>query len=226
MAEINKVGNQPIPKGEQQIAKPNDAAQKLPAQMLPDAGEQQTTARGNAGQPIGLQPKVAVTQNTLMPEAVTGRDATQLLAAEKLRSNGGTSATDKLLGLNQQPSILGGLLAPPGNLEALRHLTPAMRRNILRSLLAKQKNQMRRLVAVARDEEQHQQQEEQQHEREESEQTENNLPIQPNDANALHFHNRHAYQDLAATTKMLDLLDELLNMQDYTLSQMGTFAQG
>lgn len=224
MAEIKPVGNQPIPSGEQQTAKPNDATQKIPNQLPPDAGEQ-TTTRGNAGQPVGLQPKVAVTQNTLMPEAVTGRDATQLLAAEKLRSNGGASATENLLGLNQQPSMLGGLIAPPGNLEALRHLTPAMRRNILRSLLAKQRNQMRRLVHIARDEEQHQQEEEQR-EREEFEQTENALPNHTEAANRLAFHNHRVYEDLAATTKMLDLLDELLNMQDYTLSQMGTFAQG
>ena len=221
MAEINKIGNQPAPVNEPQTRKAGDAAQKLPAQLPPETGGQ-TTGRGNAGQPVGLQPKVPVTQNSLMPEAVTGRDATQLLAADKLRSNGGTSATEMLLGLNRQPSVLGGLLAPPGNLEVLRHLTPSMRRNILRTLLSKQRSQMRRLVAVARDEERHQQQEEQSG-NQESETVEEILPISPN---ALNFHNRRVYQDLASTTKMLDLLDELLNMQDYTLSQMGTFAQG
>ena len=142
-----------------------------------------------------------------------------------VRSNGGASATDVLLGLNHQPSILGGLLAPPGNLEALRHLTPSMRRNVLRTLLSKQRNQMRRLVAVARDEEQHHQQDEQ-NENEESNVSENLLPASANNAGELVFHNQRAIQDLASTTKMLDLLDELLNMQDYTLSQIGTFAQG
>lgn len=223
MAEINKIGGQPIPSGEQQTQKAADAAQKLPAQLPPDASGDQSALRGNAGQPVGLPQKVPLTQSSLMPEAVTGRDATQLLAADKLRSNGGVSATETLLGLHQQPSILGGLLAPPGNLEALRHLTPTMRRNILRTLLSKQRGQMRRLVAVARDEEQHQQHEEQP-ENAESETPENITAPVPNIAPS--FHNRRAYQDLASTTKMLDLLDELLNMQDYTLSQMGTFAQG
>lgn len=225
MAEINRVGNQPVQPNEKQIQNPADATQKIPT--LPDQAGEQTTTRGNAGQPIGLPPKTALTQSGLMPEAVTGRDATQILAAERLRANGGVSATDQMLGLNQQPTMLGGLLAPPGNLEALRHLTPTMRRNILRTLLSKQRNQMRRLVAVARDDEQHQQQKDERRESEESSETsETTLTQTPTRENALAFHNQRVYQDLASTTKMLDLLDELLNMQDYTLSQIGTFAQG
>ena len=221
MAEINRVGAQPIPKGEQQAQKATDATREIPA-ASEQTGEQ-TATRGSVGQPVGVPSKTALTQSGLMPEAVTGRDATQILAAEKLRANGGVSATDQMLGLNQQPSMLGGLLAPPGNLEALRHLTPTMRRNILRTLLAKQRNQMRRLVAVARDDEQHQQEEDR---RENEESSETTLTNSPTRENALAFHNQRVYQDLASTTKMLDLLDELLNMQDYTLSQIGTFAQG
>lgn len=223
MPEVNKVGNQPLPI-EQQVQKPSGAAENLPGQLPPETNlDQANVGRGNAGQPVGVPLKTPLTQNALMPEVVTGRDATQFIAAEKMRSNGGVSATDVLLGLNQQPSILGGLLAPPGNLEALRHLSPTMRRKILRDLLEKQRNQMRRLVAVARDEEQHQQQEEQ---REQTESNETEILTPLNKPNALGFHNRRVYQDLSSTTKMLDLLDELLNMQDYTLSQMGTFAQG
>lgn len=224
MPEVNKVGNQPIPV-EQQVQKPTGAIENLPGQLPPETNlDQASVGRGNAGQPVGVPLKTPLTQNALMPEVVTGRDATQFIAAEKMRSNAGVSATDVLLGLNQQPSILGGLLAPPGNLEALRHLSPTMRRKILRDLLAKQRNQMRRLVAVARDEERHQQQEEQQ-EPEHSNDAENFVPVIVNNP-ALGFHNQRVYQDLSSTTKMLDLLDELLNMQDYTLSQMGTFAQG
>ena len=221
MPEVNKIGNQPLPVNEQPIQKPNGAIDKLPAQLPPDTGADQNVGRGSVGQPVGVPPKTPLTQNALMSEVVTGRDATQFIAAEKMRSNGGVSATDVLLGLNQQPSVLGGLLAPPGNLEALRHLSPVMRRKILRNLLSKQKNQMRRLVAVAREEKQHQQEEH----REQSDDAEKFLPSQT-DSSELEFYNPRVYQDLASTTKMLDLLDELLNMQDYTLSQMGTFAQG
>jgi hypothetical protein len=223
MAEINKITNQPLPVGEQQVQKAAEAVEKLPAQ-IPNSGEN-SVGRGNAGQPLGLPPQTPLTQNDLMSDVVTGRDLSQLVAADKLRSNGGASATDVLLGLNHQPSILGGLLAPPGNLEALRHLTPSMRRNVLRTLLSKQRNQMRRLVAVARDEEQRHQRNEQ-NDDEEANATENLLPVSENHLGEIVFHNRRVYQDLAATTKMLDLLDELLNMQDYTLSQVGSFAQG
>lgn len=221
MAEVNKIGNQPLPVSEQQVQKPQGATEKLPAQ-LPEQGGEQNVGRGTIGQPVGVPPKIPLTQNALMPEVVTGREASQLIAADKLRSNGGVSATDVLLGLNRQPSVLGGLLAPPGNLEALRHLSPTMRRKILRTLLAKQRSQMRRLVAVARDEKQHRQEEQD----EPTNESENLTPIAENNSNELDFYNRRVYQDLASTTKMLDLLDELLNMQDYTLSQMGTFAQG
>lgn len=221
MAEINRIPSQPLPPGEQ-VQKAAEAAEKLSAQ-IPQGGDN-SVGRGGAGQPLGLPQQVPLTQNALMPEAVTGRDATQFLAADKLRANGGAAATDVLLGLNQQPSMLGGLLAPPGNLEALRHLTPAMRRNILRNLLAKQRDRMRRLVAVARDEERHHEQDDRDENGSQLIASESLLPVATEDEAG--FRNGRVYRDLASTTRMLDLLDELLNMQDYTLSQMGTFAQG
>ena len=208
MPEINKVGGQ-LPINEQTVQKPNEPAR------MPGQGGEQNVGRDATGQPIGAPLSAPLTQNALMPEVVTGREASQLIAAEKLRTNAGESATDVLLGLNRQPSVLGGLLAPPGNIEALRHLSPTIRRKILRNLLDKQRGQMRRLVAVARDQEQHQPHDESD---QESPEEMENL--------ADGFHNRRVYQDLSATTKMLDLLDELMNMQDYTLSQMGTFAHG
>jgi hypothetical protein len=226
MAEIKNIGGQSLPIGEQNVQKIGDDAGKLPTQLPQNQGDS-SVGRGNVGQPVGLPPTDPTTQNALMPNVVTGRDASQLAAAEKMRANGGHSATDVLLGLDRQPSTLGVMLPPPGNLEALRHLSPAMRRTILRNLLAKQRGQMRQLVAVMRDDEQHQQHS-------------NNDENQETDAEILsetsnkstnllmpsEFHNQRALRDLEATTKMLDLLDELLGMQDYTLSQMGTFAQG
>lgn len=221
MAEIKNVGGQPLPIGEQNVQKANDEIGKLPSN-LPQNQADTSVGRGSVGQPIGLPPIDPTTQNALMPNVVTGRDASQLAAAEKMRSNGGHSATDVLLGLNQQPSTIGVILPPPGNLEALRHLTPAMRRTMLRNLLSKQRGQMRQLVHVMRDEEQHQQHQDEEHQQLENESTnENTEIIFPSE-----IHNQRALRDLEATTKMLDLLDELLGMQDYTLSQMGTFAQG
>lgn len=224
MAEIKNVGGQSMPLGEQNVQKVGEDVGKLPTQLPQNQGEN-SVGRGNVGQPVGLPTTDPTTQNALMPNVVTGRDASQLAAAEKMRANGGYSSTDVLLGLHQQPSTLGAMLPPPGNLEALRHLTPTMRRTILRNLLSKQRGKMRQLVAVMRDEEQHH------HQNPEQENPENDMEIATaNEAKSLvlpsDFQNQRALRDLEATTKMLDLLDELLGMQDYTLSQMGTFAQG
>lgn len=217
MAEIKNVGGQPPPI-DRNVSKIADDAAKLPNQLPQNAGGDTAIGRGTVGQPIGQPTIDPTTQNALMPDVITGRDASQVIAAEKMRANGGSSATDVLLGLNQQPSTLGVLLAPPGNLEVLRHLSPAMRRKILRSLLTKQRSQMRSLVTVMRDEkEKHQS-------RDEEPSAENDsAEISSITANS---YNPRAVHDLEATTRMLDLLDELLGMQDYTLSQMGTFAQG
>src|SRR6185503_18150923 len=81
-----------------------------------------------------------------MPDVLAGRDPSQLIAAEQIRVAGGGTVTDELLGLNLQPTMAGALLAPPGNTDFLRHLTPVMRRNAVRELLSKQREQMRRLA--------------------------------------------------------------------------------
>lgn len=228
MADIKNVGAQPLPVDRNAAKIADEAAGKLTNQPLPQtAGENESVGRGTIGQPVGQPTVEPTTQNELMPGVVTGRDASQLIAAEKLRSNGGHSATDVLLGLNRQPSTLGVLLAPPGNLEMLRHMSPAARRKILRNLLSKQRGQMRRLVSVMRDDEQPENQSNEENpERENANDSTEILAPDFSADNALKFYNRRAVRDLEATTKMLDLLDELLGMQDYTLSQMGTFAQG
>lgn len=223
MAEIKNVGGQPLPV-DQSAKKIGEESARLPNQS-PGAGET-SVGRGSAGQPVGLPDVDPTTQTALMPDVVTGRDASQLISAEKMRSNAGNSATDVLLGLNQQPSASGVLLAPPGNLEALRHLSPQMRRTVLRNLLAKQRSQMRGLVAVMRDDKQEQQQTPDENNQDAAENESGAETFLPIPVSAAGFYNRRAVQDLEATTRMLDLLDELLGMQDYTLSQMGTFAQG
>ncbi|MET0753975.1 MAG: hypothetical protein ABWZ66_11400 [Pyrinomonadaceae bacterium] len=222
MADVKNIGGQPLPI-EQNIEKVADDATKLPNQQLPQTTGENSIGRGTFGQPVGLPQTEPTTQNALMPNVVTGRDATQQIAAEKMRSNAGYSSTEVLLGLNRQPSTTGILLAPPGNLDALRHITPTMRRTALRNLLAKQRSQMRRLAAVMRDEEEsenHSDAENQDAEQEANIETTNVLP------SVSKFYNDKAYRDLAATTRMLDLLYELLSMQDYTLSQMATRADG
>jgi hypothetical protein len=224
MADVKNIGGQPLPV-EQNIEKVADDAMKLPNQQLPQTSGETSVGRGTFGQPVGLPQIDPTTQNALMPNVVTGRDATQQIAAEKMRSNAGYSATEVLLGLNRQPSTTGILLAPPGNLDALRHITPTMRRTVLRNLLAKQRAQMRRLAAVMRDDERNEN-----HSDAENQDAVEQEAVNIETTNVLptvsKFYNDKAYRDLAATTKMLDLLYELLSMQDYTLSQMATRADG
>lgn len=217
MSEIKNVTAKPLPL-DQNVEK---VSNKQALQNAPT--DQSSVGRGNVGQPVGLPMPEPTTQNALMNNVITGRDASQQIAAEQMRSTGGHSATDVLLGLNQQPSMLGVLLAPPGNLETLRHLSPAMRRKILRDLLSKQRDQIRHFVAVMRDEKQNQQE----HSDEENQEETDSSKLLPSaKSNSSAIYNQRALKDLDAATKMLDLLDEILGMQDYTLSQMGTFAQG
>jgi hypothetical protein len=176
---------------------------------------------GPQGQPVGLP--APPTTAPLMPDALAGRDPSQLVAAEQMRARGGASATEELLGLNRQPTIVGALPPPPGNAEALRHMTPTMRRTLMRNLLDKQRAQMRRLAHLMRRER------EGRGEGEESEDGDG----RPAEFEAAVFapppdetQGARARAELGSAARMLDLLDELLAMQDYAVSQMGTFSQG
>ena len=178
---------------------------------------------GPQGQPVGLPAPPSTAP--LMPDALAGRDPSQLVAAEQMRARGGAGATEELLGLNRQPTMLGALAAPPGNAEALRHMTPTMRRTLMRNLLDKQRAQMRRLAQNMRrgrdgrgdgDES--------------DEEGDGRAFFQGETAAALALPDEsqraRARAELGSAARMLDLLDELLAMQDYAVSQMGTFSQG
>jgi hypothetical protein len=177
---------------------------------------------GPQGQPVGLP--APTTTAPLMPDALAGRDPSQLVAAEQMRARGSSSATEELLGLNRQPTVMGALAAPPGNAEALRHMTPTMRRTLMRNLLDKQRTQMRRLAHLTRRE-----RDGRGGEGEESTDDERQYP-QPEAPAALapadEARRARARAELGSAARMLDLLDELLAMQDYAVSQMGTFSQG
>jgi hypothetical protein len=177
---------------------------------------------GPQGQPVGLPAPPSTAP--LMPDALAGRDPSQLVAAEQMRARGGASATEELLGLNRQPTIVGSLAPPPGNAEALRHMTPTMRRTMMRNMLDKQRAQMRRLAHLMRRE-----RDGQRGDGEESPDDDRRLAqleaaaasAPPDDTQRA-----RARDELGSTARMLDLLDELLAMQDYAVSQMGTFSQG
>jgi hypothetical protein len=119
--------------------------------------------------------------------------------------------------------MLGVLAAPPGNAEALRHMTPTMRRTLMRSLLDKQRGQMRRLAQLMRRERDGRdgEREESPEDDERFQQFETAALAPPDEAQRA-----RARAELGSAARMLDLLDELLAMQDYAVSQMGTFSQG
>lgn len=175
---------------------------------------------GALGQPTGIPAPIVPGQTGVMSDVLAGRDPSQVLAAERMRASGGASATDELLGLNRQPTILGALAPPPGNSEALRHMTPTMRRTLMRTLLDKQRARMRHLAHTLRRE---QPEEESEDERRQENQTQELMQalVALDDEQA-----ERVWREVTNAGRMLDLLDELLAMQDYAFSQMGTFSHG
>lgn len=132
---------------------------------------------------------------------------------------GGVSATDRLLGLDLRPTATGILAPPPGNQEFLRHLSPAARRTIMRKMLNKQRERMRRLARFLR-----------------NQKDENEENIESNGESFLEVISemveldrsqiQRAANELDKAARMLDVLDEMLTMQDLTISQMGNFRHG
>lgn len=219
MPEVGGVGGGGVtPQGQGTVGQPGEptAGQTNVQPGQPGATVGQP---GVLGQPTGIP---VPGQGQVLPDVLAGRDASQLIAAERMRDAGGASATEKLLGLNQQPSVLGAFAAPPGNSEALRHMSPTMRRTIIRGLVAKQRTRLRRLALHLRDERDGEQRERQGDDSRGTFADELALELAAPDASQL----ARARAELTSAAQMLDLLDELLIMQDYALSQMGAFAQG
>lgn len=214
MTEIGKLGGNTPP------ATPNTANQNAANATGAPIGQP-----GTLGQPTGMPIPAAPAGTQILSDVLAGRDASQLLAAEQMRGRGGASAVEQQLGLNLQPSMLGGIAPPPGNLEALRHLTPTMRRALMREMLEKQRKRMKTLAGLVqreRDANDDEQQENQPDERRES--IARALP--EGSLNLSEERQTRARDELMRAARMLDLLDEMLVMQDYTISQMGTFSQG
>ena len=187
----------------------------------------QTNAQSNATEfPVGQtqQPRQPVDTTgiplgtKILPDS--GVDA-QLEAAKQLSSLSGVSATDRLLGLDLRPTITGILAPPPGNVEFLRHLTPQARRMIMRKMLNKQREKMRRLARYLRD-----RRDESDGNSDEENEHETFLEVISEQTHLEGGKIVRATKELEKTALMLNIIDEMLAMQDYTISQMGTFAQG
>lgn len=196
---------------------------------VPQSGIKTNQTEFPVGQPNATQPSID-TQNLppgekVLPDAVTGRDGTQLEAARQLSSLGGASATDRLLGLDLRPTMTGALAAPPGNSEFLRHLSPQARRTIMRKMLNKQRERMRRLARFLR--ERHDESANgESNESRGDEDRESFLEVISEPLELDRTQITRATGELDKAARMLDILDEMLTMQDYTISQIGTFSQG
>lgn len=169
--------------------------------------------------PEARQPVDTATGQKILPDAATGRDVTQLEAGKQLSALGGTSATDRLLGLDLRPTMTGVLAAPPGNSEFLRHLSPQARRTIMRKMLSKQRERMRRLARYLRD-----RRDETEEDGEQERESFLEVITEPVELDRMQI--TRATGELDKAARMLDILDEMLAMQDYTISQIGTFSQG
>jgi hypothetical protein len=189
----------------------------------------QSSAKANqtqfpVGQPVETrQPldSVQEPQQKILPDAVTGREVSQLEVAKQLSALGGVSATDRLLGLDLRPTMTGVLSAPPGNVEFLRHLSPQARRTIMRKMLSKQRERMRRLARFLRD-----RRDEKPEDEERSPEVESFLEVINEPVEQDRVKLTRATAELEKAARMLNILDEMLAMQDYTISQIGTFTQG
>lgn len=154
-------------------------------------------------------------------DSLAGREASRAETAKKLSLLGGVSATDRLLGLDLRPTMTGILPAPPGNVEFLRHLSPPARRTVMRKMLGKQRERMHLLAHYLRERRD-------QHSNTDGGALEaERFPGKVNEpADLTRANLSRAANELEKVAQMLNILDEMLAMQDYTISQIGTFSQG
>ncbi|NOT46492.1 MAG: hypothetical protein HOP17_01900 [Acidobacteria bacterium] len=188
--------------------------------------ERLSTVSKPVGQPQepgrSLDPSSLPPGQRILRDPLSGRDPGQIIAARQLADLGGVTALDRLLGLDLRPTVTGLLAPPPGNSEFLRSLSPQMRRSIMRKMLGKQREKMRRLARFVR---KHSDGEDESEEAGQ-EMRESFIDVISEPSSFDDEQLSRAAVDLDRTARMLDVLEELLAMQDYTISQMGTFAQG
>lgn len=234
MAEISGVGGRPVP--------PGGAAERSAGQKGNVPASRPVTQDGQPvnlipvplpppGQPANTPGTTTAPGKVIVPDVLTGRDTSQQVAGERLRTSGTPgSATDKLLGLDWRPTIVGAFPPPPGNAEALKHLSPAMRRAVFRSLLDKQREQLLKLNRLMerregkKDEREEGRRNPDQSESDQREdlQSTNELYLEKVDVRQL----ARADKEVKQVFRMLETVERMLAMQDYTLSQMGTFSKG
>jgi len=174
----------------------------------------------------------------VLSDVSSGLDPSQLVAAEQMRVLGGATATATLLGLDLRPTVIGTLLAPPGNSEALRYLTPALRRSALRAALLKQRSRMRRLFALLQqDPDNHSHDDNSDGSENESDPSLLLLEVLPETESITKYYaggvipaqtslTHREHYELIVVGRMLSLLEELSALEDFMLDRIGAFSKG
>jgi hypothetical protein len=215
-----------------------DAIWPDPAHATEPSGPGSERPAGPAlpGVPANRPDQNSANTGRVLSDVSSGLDPSQLVAAEQMRALGGATATARLLGLDLQPTVMGALLAPPGNSEALRYLTPALRRAALRSALLKQRSQMRRLFALL------QQGADDDHgdyfEDSDGDRYDETVSLELGGETgkitryyagihtAKQYLRHREHYELIVVGRMLCLLEDLSALEDYMLDRMGAFSKG
>ena len=248
MSNVDGIGNRTPIISQQPAHEPGKAGPRFtPDGILPDSSEstdwlgpvrERPAGPGLPGVPPSQADESSAGSTRVLSDVSSGLDPSQLVAAEQMRVLGGATATATLLGLDLRPTVMGTLLAPPGNSEALRYLTPALRRSALRAALLKQGSRMRRLFALLQqDPDNHSHDDNSDGSENESDPSLLLLEVLPETESMTKYYaggvipaqtslTHREHYELIVVGRMLSLLEELSALEDFMLDRIGAFSKG
>jgi len=248
MSNVDGIGNRSPIISQQPAHQPEKAGPRFaPDSILQDSSEstdwlapvrERPSGPGLSGVPPSQADESSSGSTRVLSDVSSGLDPSQLVAAEQMRVLGGATATATLLGLDLRPTVMGTLLAPPGNSEALRYLTPALRRSALRAALLKQGSRMRRLFALLQqDPDNHSHDDNSDGSENESDPSLLLLEVLPETESMTKYYaggvipaqtslTHREHYELIVVGRMLSLLEELSALEDFMLDRIGAFSKG
>src|SRR5215471_32965 len=248
MSNVDGIGNRSPIISQQPAHQPEKAGPRFaPDSILQDSSEstdwlapvrERPSGPGLSGVPPSQADESSSGSTRVLSDVSSGLDPSQLVAAEQMRVLGGATATATLLGLDLRPTVIGTLLAPPGNSEALRYLTPALRRSALRAALLKQRSRMRRLFALLQqDPDNHSHDDNSDGSENESDPSLLLLEVLPEAESMTKYYaggvipaqtslTHREHYELIVVGRMLSLLEELSALEDFMLDRIGAFSKG
>lgn len=226
MADVGSVGARPAATAEQNAIAPNASTNRTGGEVSGATNPASTNSamdapvgpRGPLGQPTGLPMPALPGERDLLTDVLAGLDASQLIAAEEMRTRAGASAVETLLGLDARPTTIGDFAAPPLTSKLFQQMSPALRRATMWALLMKHRAYLQRLVTMLQAEYEGDSDRRHSNDEQEAPSSEELLPRDPVNPRAL--------VELNSVAQMLNTIERLLIMQDYALSRIGTFSKG